>query len=222
MEKSGKKAFIPFIKPWRDGERCERWINACSRENFSAKNVNKSTYICALHWPREKGPTEKFPDPLKANLTTKEVEKACRKRKEPKQRLRDAKPCIKKARNQSDSFSTSFLSTSNDVFDDAEEEINEDDLKLENCKATQTDMKHELARELANRVDRIISNNQLKVPTETLRIVSNLSYEVVVQNSKLMKHYVGLTSSQFKILYEFLDDICPLKLITFWSFSKNN
>ena len=150
------------------------------------------------------------------------MEKACRKRKEPKQRLRDAKPCIKKARNQSDSLSTSFLSTSNDVFDDAEEEINEDDLKLENCKATQTDMKHELARELANRVDRIISNNQLKVPTETLRIVSNLSYEVVVQNSKLMKHYVGLTSSQFKILYEFLDDICPLKLITFWSFSKNN
>ena len=79
-----------------------------------------------------------------------------------------------------------------------------------------------LARELANRADWIIANNQLKVPTETVRIVSNLSYEVVAQNSNLTKRYIGLTSSQFKILYVFLDGIYPLKLRTFWSFQKNN
>ena len=98
LKKSGKKVFIPFVKPWHDQERSQRWINACSREHFTTTSITKNTYICALHWPGEKGPTEEFPDPLKANLMTKQVEKACRaKRKVPKQR----EPCvIKKSKNQ--------------------------------------------------------------------------------------------------------------------------
>ena len=41
-------------------------------------------HICALHWPGEKGPTDEFPDPLKANITKKEKEKASsRKRRNP-------------------------------------------------------------------------------------------------------------------------------------------
>lgn len=65
-------------------------------------------------------------------------------------------------------------------------------------------------------------DNQLKVPIETIRIVGNLSYEVFVEDPKLMKHYVGLTSSQFNILYTFLNGVCPLTSITFWGFRKDN
>lgn len=49
---------------------------ACSREFFTEKNVNKNTYICALHWPRGKGPTDEFPNRLKANLTPKQAGRA--------------------------------------------------------------------------------------------------------------------------------------------------
>ena len=40
------------------------------------ENITRNIYICALHWPGEKGPTDEFPDPLKANFTKKEKEKA--------------------------------------------------------------------------------------------------------------------------------------------------
>ena len=32
-------------------EKCKRWLVACSREFFADKNITRSTYICALHWP---------------------------------------------------------------------------------------------------------------------------------------------------------------------------
>ena len=87
LENSGQKVFIPFPKPWRDLAKCKRWIVACSREFFTEKNVNKNTYICALHWPGGKGPTVEFPDPLKANLTPTQAGRASApKRKAPKSR----------------------------------------------------------------------------------------------------------------------------------------
>ena len=49
---------------------------ACSWEFFTGKNVNKNTYICALHWPGVKGPTDELLDPLKANLTPKKAGQA--------------------------------------------------------------------------------------------------------------------------------------------------
>ena len=53
------------------------------------ENITRNTYICALHWPGEKRPTEEFPDPLKANFTKKEKEKASsRKRRNPVARSR--------------------------------------------------------------------------------------------------------------------------------------
>lgn len=69
LQASGKKVFIPFPKPSQDIAKCKRWLVACSRELFTEKNITRNTYICALHWPGEKGPTAEFPDPLKANLT---------------------------------------------------------------------------------------------------------------------------------------------------------
>ena len=53
LEESGKKVFIPFLKPSRDMEKCKRWLVACSREFFCGENITRSTYICAFHWPGE-------------------------------------------------------------------------------------------------------------------------------------------------------------------------
>ena len=93
MDKSGQKIYIPFFKPSQNLERCQRYINACSRENFTTKSITRNSYICALHWPGEKGQTEEYPDPLKANFNTKLIKKACRaKRKAPKQREPESRP----------------------------------------------------------------------------------------------------------------------------------
>ena len=84
LQESGQKVFIPLVKPWHDPKRCKKWVSACSRKNFMTKSITKNSYICALHWPKQKGPTEEFPDPLKATLTTEEMEKTYHKRKAPK------------------------------------------------------------------------------------------------------------------------------------------
>ena len=85
LEESGKKVFIPFPKLSQDVEKCRRWIVACSQEFFTEKNVSRNTYICALHWPGEKGPIYECPNPLKANLTPAQLSRArAPKRKAPK------------------------------------------------------------------------------------------------------------------------------------------
>ena len=82
MEKSGKKVFIPFPKPSQGIEKCKRWIVSCSRQFFTEKSITRNTYICALHWPREKGPTVEFPDPLKANFTPAQAHRVSSKPEE--------------------------------------------------------------------------------------------------------------------------------------------
>ena len=52
LQESGQKVFIPFVKPWHDLERCKKWVNACSRKNFTTESITKNSYICALHWPK--------------------------------------------------------------------------------------------------------------------------------------------------------------------------
>ena len=91
MHAAGRKVFIPFPKPSQGIEKCRRWVSACSRKNFDVSNVNRSTYICAVHWPGEKGPTDKYPDPLKATLTQSEIAKISSRRKAP-----EARPFISK------------------------------------------------------------------------------------------------------------------------------
>ena len=87
LQQSGKKVFIPFPKPSQDIEKCKCWLVACSRQFFTEEKISRNTYICALHWPRGKGPTAETPDPLKANLTPQQATRACApKRKAPKPR----------------------------------------------------------------------------------------------------------------------------------------
>jgi len=35
-----------------------------------------------------------------------------------------------------------------------------------------------------------------------------------------MKHFVGLTSAQFEVLYNFLNDVCPLDKLSYWSYAN--
>ena len=91
MEKSGKKVFIPFPKPSQGIEKCKRWIVSCPRQFFTEKSITRNTYICALHWPGEKGPTVEFPDPLKANFTPAQAHRvSSKKRKAPTSRATPA------------------------------------------------------------------------------------------------------------------------------------
>ena len=58
MMAAGQKVFLPFPKASQGLEKCQRWVTACSRENFTVKSITRNTYICLLHWPGERGPTE--------------------------------------------------------------------------------------------------------------------------------------------------------------------
>ena len=50
---------------------------------------------------------------------------------------------------------------------------------------------------------------------KSTNIVSNISYELIKKkNSELMKHFVRLTPEQFDVLYNFLNDVCPLDKIS--------
>ena len=59
----------------------------------------------------------------------------------------------------------------------------------------------------------LLKNEVAKMKTQlnpSTKIVSSLSYEAISQDSSLMKHFVGLTSEQFRALHNFLNSICPL------------
>ena len=103
LEVAGKKALILFLKPSQGVEKCQRWINACSWEGFTKENVNRNTYIWALHWPGEKGPTPDHPDPPKANFTPRQIAKASATKRKPAsmRTMVDGMPPNKKTKNLS-------------------------------------------------------------------------------------------------------------------------
>ena len=53
-----------FPKPHRDLEKCQRWLKACGRPEFTERCFNKWTYICSKHFYGGYGPTEAHPDPI--------------------------------------------------------------------------------------------------------------------------------------------------------------
>ena len=81
-----------------------------------------------------------------------------------------------------------------------------------NNKGTQTEVsKHKLA----SKVKTMILRNEVAMAMnskEVTKVVSSLSYEVIVEDSSLMKHFVGLTEA----LHNFLNDVCPLNSIAYW------
>jgi len=51
---------------------------------------------------------------------------------------------------------------------------------------------------------------------DCVKIVTKVSYEVVAKDSNHIKHFIGLTTPQFKVLYDLLNDVCLLDSITYW------
>ena len=100
--------------------KCKRWLVACSREFFTEKNITRNTYICALHWPSEKGPTAEFLDSLKANLRPAQVSRA-HARKTPKER---ENPTSKKQKVFNDNYEEQLFNDIT-VSDDLDQESQE-------------------------------------------------------------------------------------------------
>lgn len=222
MKASGQKIFIPFPKPSQGIEKCQRWIVACARENFGVSNISRNTYICALHWPGEKGPTVEFPDPLKAIFTPKEIKMASTpKRKAPKSR---AEPVTKKKIIESN------LETVLEVEEDSSTYIGsvEDERSGYQCLSTgkmvfdqesQTEYSKYM---LSAKVETMVLRNDVAtMKNDSVKCVSNLSYENMCNDSVLMKHFVGLTTPQFQVLHSFLENVCPLDNIVYWSGKKS-
>ncbi|XP_015127791.1 uncharacterized protein LOC107048869 [Diachasma alloeum] len=59
-----KVFFIPFPKPYKDLEKCKRWLEKCNRSNLALDKITKSTYICCKHFVGRCGPTSEHPDPI--------------------------------------------------------------------------------------------------------------------------------------------------------------
>ena len=213
----GKPIFLPFPKKSQGLERCLRWVNACGRsKDFTVERVTKYTYICYLHWQGEAGPTKC----LKATLRPKEVLKATKpKRKAPLARHAVPSKRRKSGSNQDESHPVvdDYFSGSAEVIENSRHENDQE--KSVKCRdfATQTDVsKHELSYKLGAMM---MMKNAAKSRKST-NIVSNISYEVIKENSEQMKHFVGLTPEQFDVLYNFLNDVCPLHKISYWSYAS--
>ena len=195
MLKNGQKAFIPFPKPRHDLKLCQRWVNACSRQNFSVRNVNYNTYICAVHWPGGKGPTKEFPDPFKANLSEKEVRNKTQvKRKAPKQRH---EAVVKKARKQ--------LKADSEV--ESPDVLSEKDSSLYDFKDEEPPTRDQSTQTLSNaelksKIETLITSNDDVCPLDKIR------YWCHGKNSKqINSHKLSSQWSSEERLY-----ICLLRL----------
>ena len=62
----------------------------------------------------------------------------------------------------------------------------------------------------------ILKNNVFTMQLQGPKIVSTLSYENILQDIALMKHFTGLKPSQFEVLHDFLDDVCRLETMNYW------
>ena len=62
----------------------------------------------------------------------------------------------------------------------------------------------------------ILKNNVFTMQLQGPKIVNTLSYENIVQDIALMKHFTGLKPSQFEVLHDFLDDVCRLETMNYW------
>jgi hypothetical protein len=220
MRASGQKVFIPFPKPSQGIEKSRRWISACSRKNFDVSNITRNAYICAVHWPGEKGPTDKHPDPLKATLTPSELtaKASCTKKKAPKEWSFYISKKMK-VESPEQTTETSSLPDSDtevaqlDQLEGEQEYVSTFGTTITN-KETQTDYSK---YELSAKIETILLRNEVNTakPSDDINIIPSLSYENISKTSSSMKHFTGLETEQFEALYSFLDSVCPLDNIVY-------
>ena len=65
--------FVKFPHPWKENEKCRRWVKACGRAGFTNRAVTGRTVICSRHFVGGKGPTDAHPDPVPGQLMVLEV-----------------------------------------------------------------------------------------------------------------------------------------------------
>ena len=219
MQAAGKKIFIPFTKPSQDIDKCKRWINACSREGFDTSKITRNTYICAVHWVGEKGPTAEHPDPLKANLSTEEYKKATAlKRRAPKSRW--SSPLKKTKLNSEDKQDSGELFVHNNVAipdpesEETAEYISRSTGRVVLNKGSQTQYSKYV---LSSKVETMIIRNEINTMKKDSKLFSSLSLENIAKNPVNMKHFTGLSTEQFEALYKFLNNVCPLHEIQYWN-----
>ena len=71
--------------------------------------------------------------------------------------------------------------------------------------------------ELSAKVETMILKNDVStMQLQGPKIVSTLSYENIVQDIALVKHFTGLKPSQFEVLHDFGDDVCRLETMNYW------
>ena len=63
----------------------------------------------------------------------------------------------------------------------------------------------------------ILKNKTSMTKLQPREIVSMLSYENVLQDPGVMKHFSGLSTPQFEVLHNFVDDVCSLEIIHYWT-----
>ena len=72
--------------------------------------------------------------------------------------------------------------------------------------------------ELSAKVETMVLKNELSsTKLQPPKIVSTLSYENIVRDPGLMKHFTGLSPSHFEVLHDFLDAVCPVDTINYWT-----
>ena len=200
------------------------------REDFTAKNRNRNTYICALHWPGEKGPTEEFPDPLKANLTPEQVKMASApKRKAPTIRSGLVKkekailsdelgPLPFEPKEPSDK-GESLPSDSEEQKESKSKDIVKEQYecvrtgRMVSDEGCQTEFSKYL---LSAKVETMMLQNEVNTMKSSEEVIAScIPYQAICNNSSQMKHFAGLTSPQFEALFNFLNNISPLDDITY-------
>ena len=159
---------------------------------------------------------KEFPDPFKANLSEKEERNKTQvKRKAPKQRH---EAVVKKARKQ--------LKADSEV---ESPDVSENDSSLYDFKDEEPPTRDQSTQTLSNaelksKIETLITSNDLKTSKVVYKTISIscMSYENVIQDSQNMKNLTGLTTRQFKVLFDFLNDVCPLDKIRYWCHGKNS
>ena len=176
------------------------------RANARISRSTKGKFFKTSHWPGGKGPTQEFPDPLKANFSKREIEKAMSaKRPKPRWRTADTvgfEPQRKrKLFDETDVMDCDSLSSALGQEAEAEGPCVRVDMHGNTCAkpghtdtATQTEYSKYL---LSAKIDTMLLKNEvalLKIGQTMSTVVSSISFEAISNNSELMKHFVDFDS----------------------------
>ena len=194
-------------------EKCRRWIIASSRQFFTENNITRNMYIHmfpSLAW--RKGTNKRISRSTESEFFSStseprvgEKESACIEREANNSRKERKK--IVDGQDAGEELSD---------FNPVNDELGESATYLPVYKSSVTGkMKLDEGTQivftkymLSAKVKTMILKNEVSTMKEQKsKIVSSSSYEVIREDPDLMKHFVGLTASQFEVSFSFLIDV---------------